>query len=97
MASSLISTLYVCCSGLSVVTPLFFKQCSLQVIPDALVERSVQNSCVGTVFQFERLGYFCVDKDIHQHNVCPFCGYYDLTSCLLTVVFHSSSSCLTER
>ena len=28
-----------------------------------MVEPSLKSAQVGTVFQFERLGYFCVDKD----------------------------------
>ena len=36
------------------------------------MERTFQNARVGTVVQFERLGYFCVDRDTkrHQDNVC---------------------------
>jgi glutaminyl-tRNA synthetase len=36
---------------------------SLEVIPDAKLEPSVANAPVLTRYQFERLGYFCVDKD----------------------------------
>jgi glutaminyl-tRNA synthetase len=36
---------------------------SLQVIADAKLERSLANARVGSRFQFERLGYFCVDAD----------------------------------
>jgi glutaminyl-tRNA synthetase len=36
---------------------------SLDVIPDAKIEPSVKGSAFGTTFQFERQGYFCVDKD----------------------------------
>jgi glutaminyl-tRNA synthetase len=35
---------------------------SLEVVR-ALLEPSVRNARVGDVFQFERLGYFCVDRD----------------------------------
>ncbi|KAL5471236.1 hypothetical protein EMCRGX_G029331 [Ephydatia muelleri] len=40
---------------------------SLEVIEGALVERTFQNAHVGTVVQFERLGYFCVDRDTKRH------------------------------
>jgi len=36
---------------------------SLVVIPNALIEPSVKNAVPGSRFQFERKGYFCVDKD----------------------------------
>lgn len=36
---------------------------SLEVLPNALVEPSLQGTPVGTTVQFERLGYFCVDPD----------------------------------
>ena len=36
---------------------------SLEVIADAKLERSLANAAAGSRFQFERLGYFCVDPD----------------------------------
>jgi glutaminyl-tRNA synthetase len=36
---------------------------SLEVIADAKVEPSLANAAKGSRFQFERLGYFCVDGD----------------------------------
>lgn len=36
---------------------------SLEVIENAFVEPSVKDAPAGTRYQFERLGYFCVDKD----------------------------------
>ena len=36
---------------------------SLEVIPDAKLEPSLANAAVGARYQFERLGYFCVDAD----------------------------------
>ncbi|MEQ8762279.1 MAG: glutamine--tRNA ligase/YqeY domain fusion protein [Planctomycetota bacterium] len=36
---------------------------SLEIVSDARVEPSVQDAEPGTRFQFERLGYFCVDRD----------------------------------
>ena len=44
------------------------------MIEDALVERTFPSAHVGTVVQFERLGYFCVDRDtkIHRGNVCVY-------------------------
>ena len=36
---------------------------SLEVIPKAKLEPSLANTAVGGRYQFERLGYFCVDQD----------------------------------
>ena len=36
---------------------------SLEVLSHAFIEPSVKGAAVGSRFQFERLGYFCVDKD----------------------------------
>lgn len=36
---------------------------SLQIIPNAKIEPSLMSVNIGDKFQFERLGYFCVDKD----------------------------------
>ncbi len=36
---------------------------SLQVIDHALVENNINAAAEGNTFQFERLGYFCVDSD----------------------------------
>ncbi len=36
---------------------------SLEVLPDARVEPSLASAAAGARFQFERLGYFCVDPD----------------------------------
>ncbi|MDX1778256.1 MAG: glutamine--tRNA ligase, partial [Thermodesulfobacteriota bacterium] len=36
---------------------------SLEVVENAMVEPSLANSKVGDRFQFERVGYFCVDPD----------------------------------
>ncbi len=36
---------------------------SLEVIPDAKLEPSLAAAAVGTHYQFERVGYFCVDRD----------------------------------
>lgn len=36
---------------------------SLQVLKDCYVEQSVVEDGVGTSYQFEREGYFCIDKD----------------------------------
>ncbi len=36
---------------------------SLEAIPDAKVEPSLASAAAGTRYQFERLGYFCVDRD----------------------------------
>jgi glutaminyl-tRNA synthetase len=36
---------------------------SLEVIPDARLEPSLAGAGPGSRYQFERLGYFCVDKD----------------------------------
>ena len=39
----------------------FINPDSLEIIPDALIEPSLANVKPGNRFQFERLGYFCVD------------------------------------
>jgi glutaminyl-tRNA synthetase len=36
---------------------------SLEVLSDCKLEPSLASATVGNTFQFERLGYFCVDKD----------------------------------
>ena len=36
---------------------------SLEIVADAKVEPSAAAAAAGTRFQFERIGYFCVDKD----------------------------------
>jgi glutaminyl-tRNA synthetase len=36
---------------------------SLEIVPDARVEPSAADAPPGTRYQFERLGYFCVDSD----------------------------------
>ena len=36
---------------------------SLEVLTGCKLEPSVAGAAVGKTFQFERLGYFCVDKD----------------------------------
>jgi glutaminyl-tRNA synthetase len=36
---------------------------SLDVIPQVKLEPSLANAAVGSRYQFERLGYFCVDPD----------------------------------
>jgi glutaminyl-tRNA synthetase len=33
------------------------------VVTEGFVESSVVSAPVGTKYQFERLGYFCIDKD----------------------------------
>ena len=35
---------------------------SLQVLPDCKIEPSVRDAARGTKYQFERLGYYCVDR-----------------------------------
>jgi glutaminyl-tRNA synthetase len=39
---------------------------SLEVVPNARLEPSLQNARPGDRYQFERLGYFCVDPDSEQ-------------------------------
>jgi glutaminyl-tRNA synthetase len=36
---------------------------SLEIIPDAKLEPSLATAAAGSRYQFERLGYFCVDPD----------------------------------
>jgi glutaminyl-tRNA synthetase len=42
---------------------------SLEVIKPAFVEPSLAGAAVGSRYQFERLGYFCVDKDSTGTNL----------------------------
>lgn len=44
-------------------------QYSLNVIEDALVDRTVESAPPLTRFQFERQGYFCVDFDSSKEKV----------------------------
>jgi glutaminyl-tRNA synthetase len=41
---------------------------SLEVLSDAKLERSMANPAAGSRYQFERLGYFCVDPDSKPGN-----------------------------
>ena len=45
-------------------------QDSLQVIENALVDKTVCGATPLTTFQFERVGYFCVDLDSTTDKVC---------------------------
>ena len=42
------------------------------MIDNALVDRTVKNATPLTRFQFERLGYFCVDFDSTKDQVCLY-------------------------
>ena len=42
---------------------------SLQVLSDCMVEPSVRDAAPGTKYQFERLGYYCVDVDSGERLV----------------------------
>ena len=42
---------------------------SLEVIDDARLEPGLAGAAVGQRFQFERLGYFCVDADSAAGNL----------------------------
>lgn len=42
---------------------------SLEVVSGAKVEPSVREAAVGTRYQFERLGYFCLDTDSTADNL----------------------------
>jgi glutaminyl-tRNA synthetase len=45
---------------------------SLEVLSDALVEPGLADAVAGETFQFERLGYFCVDGKDSQSNKLAF-------------------------
>jgi glutaminyl-tRNA synthetase len=45
---------------------------SLEVLSDCRVEPSLVGASPGSLFQFERLGYFCVDTDSSFDNVLVF-------------------------
>jgi glutaminyl-tRNA synthetase len=42
---------------------------SLEIIPAAKIEPSIRGAAPGARFQFERLGYFCVDRDSTQERL----------------------------
>jgi len=50
-----------------------FLQNSLLVLENVLVDRSIVNAPPLTRFQFERLGYFCVDLDSTEEKVSVLC------------------------
>ena len=50
-----------------------FLQNSLLVLENVLVGRSLVNAPPLTRFQFERLGYFCVDLDSTEEKVSVLC------------------------
>ncbi|MBW1980924.1 MAG: glutamine--tRNA ligase/YqeY domain fusion protein [Deltaproteobacteria bacterium] len=47
----------------------FLNPNSLEVLPDCLVEPSLQAARVGKPYQFERLGYFCLDPDSSDNRM----------------------------
>ena len=47
----------------------FINPDSLRVLRDCKLEPSLQNAVDGDKFQFQRLGYFCVDKDSRPDNL----------------------------
>ncbi len=42
---------------------------SLEVVPNAKLEPGLRGAAVGSRYQFERLGYFCVDKDSNAEKL----------------------------
>ena len=42
---------------------------SLQILSTCLVEPSLQQATIGSRFQFERQGYFCLDPDSHDRKL----------------------------
>lgn len=46
-----------------------FFQDSLKVIPSALVDVTVKNAPVLSKYQFERVGFFCIDCDSTSNKV----------------------------
>ena len=47
---------------------------SIKISKNALVDISVKNASVFSKFQFERIGYFCVDPDTTSNHVSFFFG-----------------------
>ena len=47
----------------------FLNPHSLEILNDCLVEPSLANAKAGDKFQFERLGYFCVDPDTKENKL----------------------------
>lgn len=70
---------------------LFIFQDSLQVIPNAYLDRSVKGAKFLDRFQFERIGFFSVDKDTTPGKVSRIVKNYSyksslqFTSCQLAV------------
>lgn len=57
---------------------------SLTVLNGALIDRSIAGSKEYERFQFERIGYFCVDRDSNSERVgCRVAGTSGLTFQLL--------------
>lgn len=48
---------------------LKFPQRSLQVLENVMIDRSAANAPPLSRFQFERVGYFCVDYDSTEGKV----------------------------
>ena len=46
----------------------FINPDSLKIV-NGFIEPSIKNAKIGERFQFQRLGYFCVDKDSNTENL----------------------------
>ena len=46
---------------------------SLKIFENALIDKSIAYAKVESRFQFERSGYFCVDKDSTKNKVPKLC------------------------
>ena len=55
-----------------------FPQSSLQVLENVMVDRSVTNAPPLSRFQFERVGYFCMDSDSTEGKVTAIPTYLSI-------------------
>jgi hypothetical protein len=53
-----------------------FLQDSLRVIPNALVDITVKDAVVLSKYQFERVGFFCIDSDSTSSKVRLFVPFF---------------------
>ena len=60
---------YIVHSYASAITSNTLLQNSLEVVENAAVDRTVAGAEPLTQFQFERVGYFCVDFDSSKEKV----------------------------
>ncbi len=65
----------ICFLSIPIISSPSPAQNSLEVLDGALVERSVSGAPALTKYQFERVGYFCVDIDSTKDTVSQLLHY----------------------